>query len=94
MIVIGSRYENEEVQYLSDPRSNTTRPTVMRLGDRVLRRSRRSPRMQIRWNDSYRLDKVAKRTIGSELRWWEIMDANADILNPLAVEPGMVIDIP
>lgn len=94
MIVIGSRYENEEVQYLSDPRSNTTRPTVMRVGESVLRRSQRAPRMQVQWNSAYRLDQVAKKTMGSELRWWQILDANAEILNPLAIEAGTVIDIP
>lgn len=94
MIIIGSRYENEEVQYLSDPRSNTTRPTVMRLGDRVLQKGRRSPRLQVLWNDTYRLDKVSKRTTGTEVRWWEIMDANSEILNPLSIEAGMLVNIP
>jgi prophage DNA circulation protein len=94
MIFIGSRYENEEVRYFLDPRSNTTRPTVTRSSSRVLQRAEQLPRMQVRWNSAYRLDQIANKTLGSETRWWQVMDANSEVLNPLSIEPGTVINIP
>jgi prophage DNA circulation protein len=90
MIFIGSRYETEQVQYLLDARTETTRPSVLR-----------SPQIDTpestsftEWNTAYRLDQVADRLYQDAERWWRIMDRNPEILNPWSVSSGTRVSLP
>lgn len=44
--------------------------------------------------DSDRLDALALRFLGDETRWWEIMDYNPEIQDPLHLVPGTVLRMP
>lgn len=41
-----------------------------------------------------RLDVIAGRFLGDENRWWEIMDYNPEVHDPLHIAPGTVLRIP
>lgn len=41
-----------------------------------------------------RLDMLAYIMLGDENRWWEIMDYNPEVHDPLHLTPGMVLRIP
>jgi hypothetical protein len=90
MIYIGSRYEDELVQYVLDARTETTRPSV-------LRAPLRTPPVTssyTEWNSAYRLDQVAAKISREAERWWRIMDRNAEILNPWNIPAGTRINLP
>lgn len=91
MIQVGSRYEKEDVYFTLDGRSNITRPTVMRTG----RGAALYPpaRTSVRWQTGVRLDRVANRTVGSPEKWWLIMEMNSEVLDPMALKPGMVVNL-
>jgi hypothetical protein len=46
------------------------------------------------WRDGDRIDTLALNTLGDESLWWEIMDINPDILNPVHIEPGTIVKVP
>lgn len=46
------------------------------------------------WGQHDRLDLLARRYYGSEQLWWIFADANPQITNWFAVQPGTVIRIP
>jgi hypothetical protein len=84
MIYIGSRYENSEVQFILDGRQLTTRPTVSR--GAVLPPS---PAVVYRWADGDRPDILGKRFTDKAAHWWQVMDLNTEVIDPLAFRPGM-----
>ena len=46
------------------------------------------------WVENDRLDILANRFLGNPALWWEIMDLNPEILDPLSIPPGTQIRIP
>lgn len=92
MIYIGSRYEKQPVFYTIDSRSGNTRPTVVRTYVRPRRSTR--PTETIRWQEGARLDRVSQALFGSADRWWRLMDANPDILDPMTVTAGALVVLP
>ena len=46
------------------------------------------------WVENDRLDILADRFLGNPALWWEIMDLNPEILDPLSIQPGTQIRIP
>lgn len=89
-IFIGSRYENERVTSLRNPRDRSMRETVfatrsMPVSDSTLYHL---------WTETDRMDRVAERYLFDTDRWWEIMDANPEILCPFDLVPGQVIKVP
>lgn len=95
MIFIGSRYEQEDVQYLLDARSNVTRPTVMRNNSQLrLKQLSSRGRNTATWNSSFRVDQVATELVKDPERWWEIIDLNPDILNPWNIPPATQVVVP
>lgn len=90
MIFIGSRYENERVQYILDARSETTRPSVLRSA--LTEEPRTSGYTE--WNSAFRLDQVADKISQDSERWWRIMDRNPELLNPWDLEPGTRVYLP
>lgn len=83
MIRVNSRYAPESVQYILDSRTASTRPTVMRSA-RVIA----NPRLTQKWRDGQRLDMLGDRYYRSPLNWWQVMDRNPDVIDPLAFTPG------
>ena len=88
-IFIGSRYENETPFSFSDERGQV-RETVLS--------TRSAPmsdgyRYHI-WAETDRVDRLASEYLFDADRWWEIMDANPEILNPMDIEIGQLIRVP
>ena len=46
------------------------------------------------WVDGDSLGRLAYDHCGGSKYWWEIMDINPEITDPMELEPGMVIRIP
>lgn len=92
MIVIGSRYEREEVFYTLDARSGSTRPTVMRSATNPSRYA--PPSKAVKWQSGIRLDQISGSRWGSPDRWWVLADANPDLLDPMSLTPGATILLP
>ena len=46
------------------------------------------------WVENDRLDNLAVKYLGNSGLWWEIMDINPEIINPLEILPGTQIRIP
>lgn len=89
-IFIGSRYENESVQSLKDQQTGSVRDVVFATRE-VL------PSDGFRyhlWAETDRIDRVTQEYLFDADRWWEVMDANPEILNPFDIAPGQVIRIP
>lgn len=95
MIYVGSRYEQEDVQYLLDARSNTTRPTVLRTKTNLrLRQANSATRSSLVWNSAYRMDQAGTQLVKDPERWWEIADVNPDLLNPWSISAGYEVIVP
>lgn len=46
------------------------------------------------WVETDRLDNLATRYLGDPALWWEILDINPEIINPITIAPGTQIRIP
>jgi nucleoid-associated protein YgaU len=46
------------------------------------------------WTEGDSLDYLAAAFLGNPKLWWQIMDINPTISDPLTIEPGTVIRIP
>jgi nucleoid-associated protein YgaU len=46
------------------------------------------------WVETDRLDRIALRFLGASTLWWQIMDINPEIIDPLTIVPGTVLRIP
>jgi hypothetical protein len=46
------------------------------------------------WVEKDRLDNLAAKYLGNSELWWQIMDINPEIINPLEINPGTQIRIP
>lgn len=46
------------------------------------------------WVETDRLDNLATRYFGDPALWWEILDINPEIINPITIAPGTQIRIP
>ena len=46
------------------------------------------------WTDGDTLDYLAAAYLGNSKLWWQILDINPSITNPLSIAPGTVIRIP
>jgi hypothetical protein len=89
MILSDSRYSDGELQKSLDSRKNLVSVSVVRV----------FPSTQIAffyytWNSSDRIDLVALRLLGDPELWWQIMDINPEITNPLTILPGTLLRIP
>jgi nucleoid-associated protein YgaU len=91
MILVNSRYEDGEVEYVLNPRTNETVATVFRaaLEDEEVPRDR-----LWYWRDGDRLDALSEQFYGDSAQWYRILDANPDIINPLSITPGTALRIP
>lgn len=86
-IFIGSRYENETItEYPKDGVRETILSTRRPASPSTFR--------YYLWDETDRIDRVTREVILDSSRWWEVMDANPDVLNPLDLSPGSVIKVP
>jgi hypothetical protein len=46
------------------------------------------------WVETDRLDLVALRFLGNQSAWWQIMDINPEVIDPLTIVPGTQLRIP
>jgi hypothetical protein len=46
------------------------------------------------WKNADRIDMVAQDLLGDATLWWQIMDMNPEVLNPLHIPPGTQVRIP
>lgn len=46
------------------------------------------------WVDGDRLDLLATRFLGNPSFWWQLLDLNPEILDPLTIAPGTQLRIP
>lgn len=90
MIYIGSRYQDASVSYLLDGRTGDTHATVLR----DIPENTATSALSTRWRVGLRLDRLANSLYGSESEWWQVMDVNNDILNPMSLAPGMPVRLP
>jgi hypothetical protein len=89
MIYIGSRYQDTPVNYLLDGRTGKTHATILRRLPEVT-----APLSSARWRAGLRLDRMAGRMYENESEWWQVMDVNDEILDPMSLAPGMTVRIP
>lgn len=89
MISLQSRYADTDVVYVLDPKSQTTRPTLLRdyQEDPVTFRVHR-------WSEGDRWDFLAQEYLDAPTEWWRILDANPEILDPTSMKPGALVYIP
>lgn len=90
MIYLGSRYENEPVEYLLDGRTGRTRATVMRSPADTTETYPQSKR----WYDGTRLDLMAFHSVGDSELWYTIVDRNSEVLDPMSLFIGESILVP
>jgi len=89
MILSDSRYSDGELQKSLDSRKNLVSISVVRVFP-----STQVPFYYYTWNSSDRIDLVALRLLGDPELWWQIMDINPEITNPLTIAPGTILRIP
>lgn len=92
MIYLSSRYADSDVTYILNPRNSVSTASVLR--DAPALDPEQSYRRVYLWRDGDRLDDVAQRVLGDSSEWWRILDANPDVLNPLAIRPGTFLVVP
>lgn len=88
MIFVGSRYESADIEYVLDPATGETHPTVFRQhfvppADSVYI-----------WRSGDRLDILAHAQYGDASLWWRIMDANPALVDPYRIRPGARLRMP
>lgn len=89
MIYLDSRYVDGPLFKAQDSRTGEYELTVFRS----------FPSYKIKffyytWVETDRLDRVALRFLGASSTWWQIMDINPEIIDPLNIVPGTVLKIP
>ena len=90
MIFLDSRYNSSEAIFKAhDSRNNTYQLTVFRTWP-----SYTSSYFTYRWIETDRLDLLALKFLGKSSRWWEIMDLNPEVIDPVNIAPGTVLRIP
>ena len=89
MIYLDSRYADGPLFKAYDSRTNTYELTVLRSFP-----SYKVTYFSYTWVETDRLDRLALRFLGASTLWWQIMDINPGIIDPLTIVPGTVLRIP
>ena len=92
MISTSSRYANQPVTYYLDGRTQTTRPTVMRVNPYVP--TDYLVKASTKWQEGARVDRVGSRLFGKPDRWWVFLDENPEILDPMSITAGTTVVFP
>jgi nucleoid-associated protein YgaU len=89
MLFKGSRYSATEVVESTGPHGRVTRALALRTA------APEPSALEHTVADGERLDTLAARFYGEPTRYWLILDANPDTLNPFELlEPGEAIHVP
>ena len=89
MIYLDSRYVNGTISKAYDSRNGSYQLGVSRNWP-----SYSSGFFFYDWVETDRLDDLALSFLGSSDLWWQIMDLNPEILDPMSIAPGVQIRIP
>jgi nucleoid-associated protein YgaU len=89
MIYLDSRYADGPLFKAYDSRTNTYELTVLRSFP-----SYKVTYFSYTWVETDRLDRIALRFLGASTLWWQIMDINPEVIDPLTIIPGTVLRIP
>jgi len=89
MIYLDSRYADGSLFKAYDSRTDTYELTVFRSFP-----SYSVAYFSYTWVETDRLDRVALKFLGATNLWWQIMDINPEIIDPLNIAPGTVLRIP
>lgn len=89
MIFLDSRYNDATITRIYDSRTATYQLTAYRSWPLVS-----VPFFYYEWQETDRLENLALRYLGKPSLWWQIMDVNPEIINPVSIEPGTQIRIP
>lgn len=89
MIYLDSRYVDGPLFKAQDSRTGEYELTVFRAFP-----SYKVKFFYYTWVETDRLDRVALRFLGASSVWWQIMDINPEIIDPLNIVPGTVLKIP
>lgn len=89
MIFLDSRYSDGKLIKHHDSRTNSYQLSVFRKWPNV-----KTSFFLYTWDDTDRMDIVAKKFLGNSNYWWQIMDINPEIMNPLSIAAGTKIRIP
>lgn len=91
MIVVGSRYQDGELQPIlrMGRDAGTTELSVFR------------PQPEARGSSSFmflrageRWDMISMKSQGDSSRWWSVLDVNDEIIDPFSVTPGTRVKMP
>lgn len=91
MIIAGSRYQDGDLQPIlhMGRDAGTTRLAVFRPTTDVTK-----SRYVVLARSGERWDLVADRILDESDGWWRILDANAEIIDPFSVKPGLKVNVP
>lgn len=89
MIYLDSRYVDGTVFKAYDARNATYQLTVFRNFPTYS-----TSFFIYEWVETDRIDDIALQFLGKSELWWQIMDVNPEILDPLNIAPGTQLRIP
>ena len=89
MIYLDSRYVDGTVFKAYDARTATYQLTVFRNFPTYS-----TSFFIYEWVETDRIDDIALQFLGKSELWWQIMDINPEILDPLNIPPGTQLRIP
>jgi hypothetical protein len=89
MIFTDSRYADGTLIKAQDSRTNTYRLGVYRKFP-----TKSVQYYQYVWAEGDRIDSVTNNLMGNPSFWWQIMDANPEIINPTDIPVGTILRIP
>jgi prophage DNA circulation protein len=89
MIFTNSRYATGTINKVFDSRNNKYQVSVSRVFP-----TKTKEISYYYWAEKDRMDIIATRFLGNPDRWWEIMDLNPEIVDPLNIPLGTKIRVP
>lgn len=89
MIFLDSRYADGVIFKAWDSRKSEYHITVFRTWPSTV-----YSYFIYEWVNGDRLDNLASKYLGNPEFWWQILDANPEIVDPLTIAPGTQIRIP
>jgi hypothetical protein len=89
MIYLDSRYANGHIFKAYNTVKDSYEQTVFRVFP-----EKASEIYYYQWKDGDRIDLVSTKLFGGPEYWWQIMDFNPEIINPMFIDPGTQLRIP
>ncbi len=89
MIFLDSRYVDGKIIKPYNVKRDSYEITVLRQFPNIV-----VPFVYYQWVEEDRIDLVAAKFYGDHEYWWQIMDANPEVLNAMEIAPGTILRIP